>query len=463
MVKYLFILVFLFSVDAFCQLKATPIAEGHGRFTTGGRGYGVFFVSNLNNTGAGSLKQALADANSAGGGNIIFRTGGTITITGNLDILSNNISIWGMSASGDGIAVYGDNTVLTGQNIIITDMRFRAGDPNDLANDDAFRIGATNNATLLQNYMIDHCSFSWSDDENISIASPIDGSGGVNNVTLQNSIISESFDGRTMLLYGDNITNVSIIKNYIANTQQRNIRASVAGNVSWEQINNFIYNYGIGVNPSNKHKVDVVGNVFQEGPSGSQLVSTIDFSVCSASNCPPSGDSDFTGTALHYTDNTFNGGAISVSSNATPYISGTRVVNSGYAPISSSLVKDYIANNVGARATMEGVDALDAHVIQDGINGNTGSWPSTEAQTTGLPALSLGTPYTDTDNDGIEDFFEIANFGNLNQTHLTDFDGDGYTDLEEFMHSRAGMVAEVVTPVLSGELINRNILYILNN
>jgi hypothetical protein len=449
--KYLIIL-FLVSYSVIGQLKATPIAEGHGRFTTGGRGYGVYFVTNLNNTGAGSLKQALADANTAGGGNIIFRTGGTITITGNLNIIGNNISIWGMSASGNGIAIYGDNTAVTGQNLIVSDLRFRSGDPNAGANDDAFRIISQSATGNYSNYFINNCSFSWSDDENFAIETGT-GTATVSNVTIQNSIISEAFSNKNMIFFGSNITNISVIKNYFANSNERNVRASIGSNVAWEQINNFVYNYGIAVNPTSGHKVDVIGNIFEDGVY-TQLVNTINYEV---------GDGIYTGTALHYTDNTFNGGAISVSSNATPYISGTRVVNSGYTPISSSLVKDYIANNVGARATMEGVDALDAHVIQDGINGNTGSFVTNESQTTGLPTLSAGTPYTDSDNDGIEDSFEIANFGNLNQTHLTDFDGDGYTDLEEFMHSRAGMVAEVVTPVLSGKWINRNILYILNN
>ena len=286
--------------------------------------------------------------------------------------------------------------------------------------------------------MIDHCSFSWASDENFSIATGLNGTATVSNVTVQNSIFSEGFDSRNILLWGYGMTDLSFIGNYLANTQQRNIRASVAGDVSWEQINNFVYNYGIAVNPSNRHIVDVIGNVFEDGPA-TQLVNTINFDTCSASNCPPSGDTDFTGTALYHTDNTFNGGAISVSSNVSSYITGTPNLSSGYSALSNAVVKDSVLANAGARAWMEGVDTLDAHIIADGVNGTTGSWPTNEAATTGLPTLASGTAYTDTDNDGMDDSWEITRGLNVGVNDSNgDDDADGYLNLEEFMHYRVG-------------------------
>tara|TARA_R110000823_G_scaffold309594_4_gene433979 strand:+ start:2117 stop:3517 length:1401 start_codon:yes stop_codon:yes gene_type:complete len=432
------ILFILFPIMVYSQTLSFPWAVGHGKNTTGGRGYGLFFVTNLNDSGTGSFRQALLDADTAGGGNIIFRVAGTITITTDLQILGDNISIWGMSAPGGGICIYGDETFIKGQNFIMTDLRFRPGDPNAGQNEDGFNIQLQSSTGIFSNYMIDHCSFSWSSDENFSIATGLSGNATVNNVTVQNSIFSEGFDARNILLWGYGMTDLSFIGNYLANTQQRNIRASVAGNVSWEQINNFVYNYGIAVNPSNRHNVDVIGNVFEDGPA-TQLVSTIDFSDCSTSNCPPSGDTDYTGTALYHTDNTFNGGAISVSSNVSAYITGTPNLSSGYTPLSSSVVKDSIFANAGARAWVDGVDTLDAHIIADGLNGTIGSWPSNEAATIGLPTLSAGTPYTDTDNDGMDDSWETARGLNVGVNDSNgDDDLDGYTNMEEFMHYRVG-------------------------
>ena len=379
-------------------VKAFITAEGHGRNTTGGRGYPPVFVTNLNNSGSGSLREALSGGNRI----VVFRVGGTITITSDLVVSGSNITIAGQTAPGGGITVYGDITYFTGENIIVRHMRFRAGDPVAGLDTDTFRIQSQSNAGTWENYIMDHCSFSWSSDENVSIETGTSGNVHVNNVTFQNCIFSEGFDSRNMILWGKNITNISVIRNYFANTQQRNIRASVAGNVSWEQINNFVYNYGIAVNPSNKHKVDVIGNVFEDGPA-TQLVNTINFDECSASNCPPSGDTDFTGTALYHTDNTFNGGPISVSGNVSSYTTGAPNLSSGYSALASSVVKDSVLVNAGARVGLPGGrDALDTHVINDGYNG-TGSWPSNEAATSGLPTISNGTPYTDANNDGIDD------------------------------------------------------------
>lgn len=436
MMNRLLILLLLIGSVTFGQTPATPWAEGHGQFTTGGRGHGLFFVTNTSNSGAGSFRQALADAASAGGGNIIFRTGGTITISSDLSISGNNITIWGESAPGGGIAVYGRGTIVTGQNFIMTNLRFRAGDPANELGLDSFGIYNTSGSATKENYFIDHCSFSWASDENFSIATGVGGVTAISEVTVQNSIISESFDSRNVLLWGRNITDISFLNNYMANTQQRNIACTSINN-SFEQINNFIYGYYIGVELVNKNVIDVVNNVFEEGYT-TALSYSIGYATCSSSNCPPSGDTSFTGSALYHTGNTKNGSSITTTSNINPYITGSRNVSSGYSPRPTNEVKAYVLANAGARAWVDNVDALDAHVLADGANGSTGSWPSNESQTTGLPSLSAGTPYTDSDNDGMADSWEIANFGDLSKTYNGTDLGGGYTNLEYFMFSLSG-------------------------
>src|SRR5690554_5500108 len=85
--------------------KAFPTAEGHGRYTTGGREGTIYQVTNLNNSGPGSLRDALSEGNRI----IIFRVGGIINISSILYFRGDNITIAGETAPG-GIAVYGSMT-----------------------------------------------------------------------------------------------------------------------------------------------------------------------------------------------------------------------------------------------------------------------------------------------------------------------------------------------------------------
>jgi hypothetical protein len=441
-------IVLLFPLLMMGQTLALPWAHGHGRYTTGGRGYGLYFVTNTNNSGAGSLRQALADADSAGGGNIIFRTSGTVTLSTDLGITGDNITIWGMSAPGDGITVYNDETYIYGQNIIITDMRFRGGDTAVSQEEDVIRIQSQGQSGTFQNYMFDHISVSWGGDENFSVETGTGGGVTVNNMTVQNSIISEPFNSKNVILWGKNISDISFIANYLAHSNERNIRSSTDSD-KWEQVNNFIYNYGLGINPTAGNWVDAIGNVFEDGPS-TQIANTIHWETCSSGNCPPSGLTDFSTSRLYQIDNTFNGGSVSVSSNISAYTTGTPNVSSEHIAMASSLVKAYVLDNAGARAWLpSGVDDLDAHILADGANGSTGSFPSSEAGTTGLPTLASGTAYTDTDNDGMGDDWEMARWGDLDETYSGDDDADGYLNLEEFMHYRVGKGDAGVSPETS--------------
>jgi len=101
-------------------------------------------------------------------------------------------------------------------------------------------------AIKIEDIIIDHCSVSWAQDENISLVGGFSGST-VSNVTIQNCIIAES--GYGLLSYKNN-KNISIINNLFANNKERNIRANwpISGTFQFEQINNIIYGYRGGNN-----------------------------------------------------------------------------------------------------------------------------------------------------------------------------------------------------------------------
>src|SRR5688572_236055 len=147
---------------------AFPGAEGFGKYTTGGRGGKVMIVSNLNDQGPGSLRDAVE---AKGARIIVFAVTGTIHLESPLSIKSD-VTIAGQTSQGDGICIADQPVTLGGNNIIVRYLRFRMGDKyqnkgmvNGSGGDDAF--GGTRRSHII----IDHCSFSWSTDECFSVYS----------------------------------------------------------------------------------------------------------------------------------------------------------------------------------------------------------------------------------------------------------------------------------------------------
>ena len=164
----------LMSAAALAQTPAFPGAEGHGRYVTGGRGGTVVHVTNLNDSGTGSFREAVKTGKRI----IVFDVAGVIALKSDLKI-GDNITILGQTAPSPGITLR-YYTVQPGSNNIIRFLRIRRGEEKNI-NDGADATWQRNKTGII----FDHCSFSWSIDE---VASFYDN----NNFTMQWCTVAES-------------------------------------------------------------------------------------------------------------------------------------------------------------------------------------------------------------------------------------------------------------------------------
>ena len=276
----LFFIGSLFIGTAWAQTPAFPGAEGHGRFATGGRGGVVRHVTNLNDSGTGSLRSAVSGSTKK---IVVFDVGGVIALKSNLNIGANT-TIMGQTAPAPGITLRYYTVNPNGNNIVIRFVRFRRGQEKDV-NDGA----DASTARHFTNLMLDHCSMSWSIDE---VASFYDN----NNFTMQWCTIGESLNnaghGKGAHGYGGiwggklasfhhnlicHVNNRSPRFNgarydwtgYTANTlytQYQWENAVQAENVDFR--NCVVYNCGNGCyGGPGGGKVNMVGNYYKSGPS----------------------------------------------------------------------------------------------------------------------------------------------------------------------------------------------------
>ena len=164
----------LISAASMAQAPAFPGAEGHGRYVTGGRGGKIVHVTNLNDSGTGSFREAVKSGNKI----IVFDVAGVIALKSDLKF-ADNITILGQTAPSPGITLR-YYTVQPGSNNIIRFLRIRRGQEKDI-NDGADASWQRNKTGII----FDHCSFSWSIDE---VASFYDN----NNFTMQWCTVAES-------------------------------------------------------------------------------------------------------------------------------------------------------------------------------------------------------------------------------------------------------------------------------
>ena len=225
------------------RTPAFPGAEGFGRYVTGGRGGNVYHVTSLADDGSeGTLRWALGKA---GAKTIVFDVSGTIHLQSALNISIGNVTIAGQTAPGDGICVADYPVAIKANNVIVRYMRFRLGNNNVLINGadgwDAF------GGFDQQDWMIDHCSVSWSIDECLSVL-------GNKNTTVQWCLVAQSLvnsgHSKGAHGYGGNWggSGASFHHNLIAHHGSRTPRLGPRPTTQLDERmdmrNNVIYNFG---------------------------------------------------------------------------------------------------------------------------------------------------------------------------------------------------------------------------
>lgn len=246
------------------KTPAFPGAEGFGRYVTGGRGGAVYRVTNLNDSGEGSLRWALGKP---GPRTIVFGVSGTIHLESALNI-PGNTTIAGQSAPGDGICVADYPVAIKGNNVIVRYMRFRLGNKHVLKDgaDGWDGFGGFDQ----QDWMIDHCSVSWSIDECLSVL-------GNKNTTVQWCLVAQSLvnSGHTKGAhgYGGNWggSGASFHHNLLAHHGSRTPRLGPRPTTQLDERmdmrNNVIYNFGgNGCYGGEAMTVNIVNNYYKPGP-----------------------------------------------------------------------------------------------------------------------------------------------------------------------------------------------------
>ena len=405
-------------VSAADEQLAFPGAQGFGRFATGGRGGTVYHVTNLNDSGAGSLRDAISQPNRI----IVFDVAGVIRINSRL-VFKSNLTLAGQTAPGEGITVYGDGMSCSGaSNIIMRYMRFRMG---SVGTKDADCAGLANGGNMI----FDHCSFAWGQDENFSINWDNKGTA-PHDVTIQNSIVGQGLMQHSAggLIQADNITMYRLL---LCDNKTRNFK--VKGKHQYS--NNIVYNwsayaYEMGGESAGESFANVEGNLFINGNSTS-----------TSANGFSGGNSNF-----HFygndnwqdrnKDGVFNPELITTTGGsdqvATPYDYPELELWAG-----NSLVENLLPE-VGASLPYR--DLTDAYMVNEVLSfGKKGNLINSEKDLPyGTPdtwTVFKGTKLVDTDGDGMPDEWEIANGTDPNENDAMDIAANGYANIENYINS----------------------------
>lgn len=443
--KYYIIILtvgFLFSVNfLFAQQLAFPTAEGSGRFAKGGRGGSVYEVTNLNNSGPGSIVDAVSKPNRT----IVFRLSGTIELGAVLLEPQSNITIAGQTAPGDGICIKGRIKIGDVSDVVIRYLRVRvdAGAPN--ADGDAVDIAGGPNC---RNIIIDHVSASFARDEGISCRETN------TNVTVQWCIISEGLllgGGHSYgsLVRGDYGDRKSFHHNLYAHNLGRNPRPGNYNSVDkdpqglyFDFRNNVVYNWQgkkPGYNDDKDHmsRYNFVGNVYIPGPESDQSGKYTD---SYRENCL---------ICFGYFDNNSYDGIVPRDPYSLVRFQNftTEQIDSYIERSSSPIEMEPVRTTSPEQAKIEVLayagasfpkrDTIDRRIVNDVLNKTGHFIDSIDDQPEGAwPLLNSLPAPVDDDHDGMPNEWELTNMLNPNDASDRNVIGDnGYTRLEEYLNS----------------------------
>lgn len=429
---------------------AFPGAEGYGRFAIGGRGGKVVEVTNLNDDGPGSFREAVTK--DIGPRTVVFNVSGNIELKSRLVIGHPYITVAGQTAPGEGITISRAPVGLTGDDGMVRFLKVRIG--SGTTYDGMGLTGADYS-------IIDHCSISWTIDESFS-------SRGAHHITLQRTLISEAlnvaghdkYEAGKMHGYAATIGGDigSFHHNLLAHNYGRNW--SIGGGLNGDGYysgrvdirNNVVYNWGKRVTDGGAHEVNFVNNYYKPGKS-----SKVFYALKAQHEGVGKGSQRyyFDGNVMpgYFDENSQDDGRIiQISNNAIvdfetfvdePFFPSHVNTQSAFAAYKNVL------SDVGANQPK--LDYHDKRIIDETLKGtysNKGSktgFPGmidTELDSGGFPEYVSETRPTDwdTDHDGLPNWWEAAKGFNVN-SEVGDFsdankddDKDGFTQLEDYLN-----------------------------
>jgi hypothetical protein len=448
---------------------AFPSAEGFGRFARGGRGGKIYKVTNLNDSGPGSLRAAVE---AEGPRIVVFDVDGTLRLKSPLQINNDFITIAGQSAPGGGITLRDYPLHISANDVIVRYIRARLGDEMKLETD-AVSVGQG------RNIVIDHCSASWSNDETLSVTQRVEpGLKHLTDVTVQWSIIAESLNdaghekgqhGYGSLIQGSYGARYSFHHNLWAHHQARMPRignyASIK--VDGEGIvadfrNNVFYNWGQGATTDFYNWKPGLERGYNMDPFYGRPDNPSRFAAGADLNSNAATHSNFVNN--WYQQGTATGGPVAMyirNASGKTYFAGNTmdgklvqdqfslVVSSqnpvefkadkpfDFAPVKTESAPSAYKRVLASAGASKQRDAVDERIVES-VRNRTGHLINSQKDVGGWPELRVGAAAPDADGDGMPDAWEKSR--KLNPGDPTDASvvaKDGYTHIEGYLNSLA--------------------------
>jgi hypothetical protein len=451
------------------QQLAFPGAEGFGRFTRGGRGGKVYKVTNLNDSGPGSLREAVE---AEGPRIVVFDVDGTLRLKSVLQVKNDFITIAGQSAPGGGITLRDYPLQISANEVIVRYIRARMGDEMKLESD-AVSVGQG------RNIVIDHCSVSWSNDETLSVTQKVEpGLKHLTDVTVQWSIISESLNdaghekgqhGYGSLIQGSQGARYSFHHNLWAHHQARMPRIGnyASAKIDPEGIitdfrNNVFYNWGQGATtdfynwkpglergynldpfygrPDNPSRFAAGADLNSNAITHSNFVNNW-YQQGSATGGPVALYIRNASGKTHFSGNTMDGKLVNDQFSLVVTSQNPAVFKAekpfDFAPVQTESAEAAYKRVLASAGASKARDAVDERVVES-VRKRSGHLINSQKDVGGWPELRTGVAATDTDGDGMSDAWEKSH--KLNAADPSDamrVAKDGYTNVEIYLNSLA--------------------------